>query len=68
MDAVSESSLISMCKIDALMHVHKNILININNIVDRFAKNKHKTDFVIKLTVCLYFYKIFLQLRLKVLV
>lgn len=31
----------------ALMHVHKNIDINTDNIIDRFAKNKCITDFII---------------------
>lgn len=43
----------------ALMQWHRNIQININNVIDRFAKNKLKPDFIIKLTIpilihCLY--------------
>ncbi|KAF0714866.1 52 kDa repressor of the inhibitor of the protein kinase-like [Aphis craccivora] len=30
----------------ALMHVHRNIDVNVNNIIDRFAKNKRKIDFI----------------------
>jgi len=31
----------------ALMHVHRNINVDINNIIDRFAKNKRKIDFIL---------------------
>jgi len=31
----------------ALMHVHRNIDVNVNNIIDRFAKNKRKIDFIV---------------------
>jgi len=31
----------------ALMHVHRNRNVDINNIIDRFAKNKRKIDFIL---------------------
>lgn len=30
-----------------LMQSHKNIQINVNNVIDGFAKNKQKIDFII---------------------
>lgn len=31
----------------ALMLVHRDIEVDINNIIDRFAKNKRKIDFIV---------------------
>jgi len=31
----------------ALMHVHRNVDVEVNNIMDRFAKNKRKIDFIV---------------------
>lgn len=31
----------------ALMHVHRNVDVDVNNIIDRFAKNKRKIDFIV---------------------
>jgi len=31
----------------ALMNIHSKIPLNINNIIDRFAKSNHKIDFVL---------------------
>lgn len=31
----------------AIMHVHRNIDVDINNIINRFGKNKRKIDFIL---------------------
>jgi len=31
----------------ALMHVHRNVDVDVNNIIVRFAKNKRKIDFIV---------------------
>jgi len=31
----------------ALMNIHSNVLLDIDNIINRFAKSKHKIDFIL---------------------